>query len=349
MNSLSLRLVVLAVALATASAIPPPQGDTPFPYSPCGNKKANDKCTTCDPKDTTKKCVETDEIKACQMAPDSQQLTCSSVQTPTCDKSTGPASSREYCPAYSCKPPTRPGCTFFTTYSLKNGECCANPCNEKCEYSACGNKKMNDKCTTCDPEDTTCVETDELKTCQNNPLAKPAQLICKSKQKAEPCAPGTAGPDCVACEAGKVQPEIGGSTCIACVQGKYNARAGQKQCMACPQNFYSDTVAAVKCKSCGNGYVSNIGSVTCSKKKAEPCAPGAAGPDCVCCKASNAICLACNAKMTINKYCSKYSSTPGCPPVAPTQCSAPTPFPCTDGSCQMKQTDCKPGKCQFIL
>jgi hypothetical protein len=111
------------------------------------------------------------------------------------------------------------------------------------------------------------------------------------------CAPGSSCP-----------PGSTGPTCVACAAGKYKSGTGDGACSDCGANTYSETVGATAentCQTCPAGSISPAGIDALGDCVAAVCAAGSTGPDggpCTACAAGKfkadtgaATCTACGA------------------------------------------------------
>lgn len=110
----------------------------------------------------------------------------------------------------------------------------------------------------------------------------------ESNSTCVPCAEGffqdqPGQTSCIACPAGRVQPNTGGISCIDCAAGTYAGTEGQAQCTPCelgraqpntrsdsceicPVGTYADSQGQVQCTPCGeNMTTAQMGSTSASQ------------------------------------------------------------------------------------
>ena len=158
----------------------------PNKYNPCNNKKEGEICKICDPKN--KDCIETAVIKICQNGfckmgnPKQKQKPCPKECATWFDG----------CNNCFCKTIGEiGGCTRKFCITKKEPFCLANSSKVKDKYDPCKNKNNGDICKVCDPLNKECMETEVIKTCQNN--------ICKIKKEKIRCPVNMINPNSCYC------------------------------------------------------------------------------------------------------------------------------------------------------
>ena len=146
-------------------------------YDPCNGKTDGDTCTFCDPAIKNTTCVETMVFKTCKSGECSHAHAepCIALD---CERGYELVGAKEGCGG-TCE---KVNCQTKEVWSDEKKEWCCEHEELGCpspKYDPCNGKKDGDTCTLCDPEDTTCAETDVVKTCKSGNC---------SHAHAEPCA-----------------------------------------------------------------------------------------------------------------------------------------------------------------
>lgn len=140
-------------------------------------------------------------------------LACSSNGDDAQGASQAELSAKAACSAKSCGDPCNicpPGATdCFETAVLKecnaHGRCTAAPAQctpvdaGPARYEPCSGKACGETCKVCDPADTSCFETADLKLCQVDGSCKSTPPLC-APQPYQPCASKACGATCTVCD-----------------------------------------------------------------------------------------------------------------------------------------------------
>jgi hypothetical protein len=163
-------------------------------YRPCANKACGDRCTICDPNDTS--CNEDAVVKQCNAAG-----VCKAAPA-TCGKTPYNPCANKKC-GDSCKlcDPNDPNCNETAVVKLCNaaGQCLSLPPSCGGAYDPCANKKCGDSCKLCDPNDTSCNEDAVVKQCTAEGICKAAPATC-GETSYDPCANKKCGDSCKLCD-----------------------------------------------------------------------------------------------------------------------------------------------------
>jgi hypothetical protein len=161
-------------------------------YDPCAEKSCGELCDPCGP--GNEGCTDIDELQRCDAEGRCVGETRSSCEGEGDGGSDEPSEYRP-CEGQSCGAPCRrcspedPSCAESADVKACDGlgECVSDRsllCESEIvgvDYEPCAGKLCGDACLACNPEDTSCVETSELKVCSPAGACLPAaQVGCGS-------------------------------------------------------------------------------------------------------------------------------------------------------------------------
>ena len=294
-------------------------------YVPCGGKVCGEPCTICDPLDAT--CSETEVLKYCNV-----EGSCA-PETPTCNQD--PCATILCPPEFICQDGTCvDACTLV---NCAEGFVCEFGV---CFYDPCGGKVCGDNCSLCDPNDTNCLETLELKSCNEAGSCEPVTPVCEVY---DPCGGKVCGDNCSLCDPNdtncletlelKSCNEAGSCEPVTPVCEVYDPCGGKvcgDPCTICEQGDPACFETAVP-KFCNTAGVCSMELPTCDEYV--PCGGKVCGEPCTICDPLDATC----SETEVLKYCNVEGS---CAPETPTcnqdPCATILCLPgleCVEGAC----------------